>query len=130
MSKRKKDEYKIYWWIQIYPFGYERDSELRCLELNWTIKAKSYEKAIRKVTENYDIIGDDFIGYPDPDFVDSHPDIEIVWTEDIHAHKVLDLTEDEHPKPCANCGMDEMDTFADFNAKDVCVECAEKMMKE
>lgn len=26
--------------------------------------------------------------------------------------------------PCAWCGMKEMDEFASFNGKDICVDCA------
>jgi hypothetical protein len=32
--------------------------------------------------------------------------------------------------PCAWCGMDEMDEYADFNAKDVCVDCVDEALKE
>jgi hypothetical protein len=27
-------------------------------------------------------------------------------------------------KPCVWCGMDEMDEYASFNGKDICVDCA------
>lgn len=27
-------------------------------------------------------------------------------------------------EPCIWCGMDEMDTHASFNGKDICIDCA------
>lgn len=92
----KQEEYKVYWWIQIYPFGYDRDCELRCVELMGSVFADSYDDALDQVREDGEIIGDDFIGYPEPDYIDSHPDIEIVWTEDMQAEVVMDLTREDH----------------------------------
>ena len=89
-------EYRVYWWVQIFPNGYDKDSELKNLELSWTIKADDEDDAMDQVREDNDIIGDDFIGYPDEDYIDSHPNIEIVWTEDMSAEPVLDLTKDEN----------------------------------
>ena len=91
-----KQEYRVYWWIQIFPNGYGKDSNLKNIQLKWTITAESEDDAIDQVRENADIIGDDFIDYPDDDYLDSHPDIEIVWTEDQSAELVLDLTKEEH----------------------------------
>jgi len=90
-----KQDYKVFWWIQIYPYGYEKDSELRNIEFSGVISADNEDDAMDQVREDNDIIGDDFIGYPEPDYIDSHPDIEIVWTEDMSAEPVLDLTKDE-----------------------------------
>ncbi len=28
--------------------------------------------------------------------------------------------------PCIWCGMDEMDEYASFNGKDICIDCAEE----
>jgi hypothetical protein len=87
-----KQEFKVYWWIQIFPYGYGKDSELKNIELSWTIEADDEDDAMDLVREDADIIGDDFVGYPDEDYIDSHPDIEIVWTGDMSAELVLDLT--------------------------------------
>jgi len=90
-----KQDYKVFWWIQIYPYGYEKDSELRNIEFSGVISAENEDDAMDQVREDNEIIGDDFIGYPDEDYIDSHPDIEIVWTGDMSAEPVLDLTKDE-----------------------------------
>jgi hypothetical protein len=90
-----KQDYKVFWWIQIFPYGYAKDSELKNIEFSGVISAENEDDAMDQVREDNEIIGDDFIGYPDPDYVDSHPDIEIVWTEDMSAEPVLDLTKDE-----------------------------------
>jgi hypothetical protein len=87
-----KQDYKVFWWIEIYPYGYDRDCELRNIELMGVVTAESEDDAMDQVREDNEIIGDDFIGYPEPDYVDSHPDIEIVWTGDMSAELVLDLT--------------------------------------
>jgi hypothetical protein len=90
-----KQDYKVFWWIQIYPYGYEKDSELRNIEFSGVISAENEDDAMDQVREDNEIIGDDFIGYPDEDYIDSHPDIEIVWTGDMSAELVLDLTKQD-----------------------------------
>lgn len=30
--------------------------------------------------------------------------------------------------PCASCGMDAMNEYADFNAKDWCVDCVDEAL--
>lgn len=32
--------------------------------------------------------------------------------------------------PCIWCGMDEMDTHASFNGKDICIDCEEKATED
>lgn len=90
-----KQDYKVFWWIQIYPYGYKKDSELRNIEFSGVISAENEDDAMDQVREDNEIIGDDFIGYPDEDYIDSHPDIEIVWTGDMSAELVLDLTKQD-----------------------------------
>jgi len=87
-----KTDYKVFWWIQIFPNGYGQESELRNVEFRGLVSAVDEDDAMDQVREDADIIGTDFIGYPDDEFRDSHPDIEIVWTSDLSAEPVLDLT--------------------------------------
>jgi len=91
----EKKEYRVYWWIEIYPFGYDRDCELRNIELMGTVFAEDEDDAMDQVREDNEIIGHDFTGYPDQDYIDSHDDIEIVWTGDMSAELVLDLTKQD-----------------------------------
>jgi hypothetical protein len=90
-----KQDYKVFWWIQIFPYGYDKDSELRNIQFSGVVSAESEDDAMEQIREDDEIIGFDFIDYPDGDYIDSHPDIEIVWTEDMSAEPVLDLTKDE-----------------------------------
>ena len=39
----EKKEYRVSWWIEIYPFGYDRDCELRNIELMGTVLAEDEE---------------------------------------------------------------------------------------
>jgi len=87
-----KQEFKVFWEIDIYPDGYDGKSERKTIELSWTITADDEEDAMDQVREDNEIIGVDFIGYPDDDYIDSHPDIEIVWTDEMSTELVIDLT--------------------------------------
>jgi hypothetical protein len=95
MSKRKcghthllKKNYRVYQWVEIYPDGYDGKCEMKKLEFSAPIKARSFHEAIEIVKFDEEIIGDDFIGYPDDNYLDSHPEIEIVWTDKVSAELV------------------------------------------